>query len=181
MKVLVVGDTIIDEYHYVLPMAKSPKENVIATRYLSEERFAGETPCLPANHLASLCNGVDLITCLGGPESHEEFIRAHLKPDNVAPTFFYRADAPTVVKRRFVEEVLQAKTLRGLLSQARSDLDGPRGRDSRLSRVDPLPLRPRARDGLRPWDDRTQDDPDALHPVAVLGGQYPIQQRTGTI
>ena len=41
LRVLVVGDTIIDEYHYVVPMAKSPKENVIATRYVSEEQFAG--------------------------------------------------------------------------------------------------------------------------------------------
>ncbi len=30
---LVVGDAIIDEYQYVLPMHKPPKENMIATRY----------------------------------------------------------------------------------------------------------------------------------------------------
>lgn len=33
LKVLVVGDAIIDDYRYVTPMGKSPKENLIATRF----------------------------------------------------------------------------------------------------------------------------------------------------
>jgi rfaE bifunctional protein nucleotidyltransferase chain/domain len=107
LRVLVVGDTIIDEYHYVTPMAKSPKENVIATRYVSEERFAGGV-LAAANHTASLCDRVDLFTCLGGPESHEEFVRRHLKP-NVGISIFERDDAPTVVKRRFVDESYKRK------------------------------------------------------------------------
>ena len=31
---LVVGDAIIDEYQYVTPLGKSPKENMIAALYL---------------------------------------------------------------------------------------------------------------------------------------------------
>jgi rfaE bifunctional protein nucleotidyltransferase chain/domain len=107
LRVLVVGDTIIDEYHYVQPMAKSPKENVIATRYISEERFAGGV-LAAANHTANLCDRVDLFTCLGGPESHEGFIRGHLKR-NVGLTIFERDDAPTVVKRRFVDDSYKRK------------------------------------------------------------------------
>src|SRR5579862_5276333 len=40
-RVLIVGDAIIDEYQYVLPMHKTPKENMIATRYQDRELFAG--------------------------------------------------------------------------------------------------------------------------------------------
>src|ERR1700761_5001917 len=36
-RVLIVGDAIIDEYQYVFPMHKSPKENMIATRYQDRE------------------------------------------------------------------------------------------------------------------------------------------------
>ena len=40
-KVLVMGDGIIDEYVYVRPQGKSPKENIISNRVISSERFRG--------------------------------------------------------------------------------------------------------------------------------------------
>lgn len=100
-KTLVIGDTILDEYHYCTPMGKSPKENIITTRYLSEERFAGGV-LAAANHVASICNKVQLITCLGKEDSKEDFIKEKLKK-NVSHKIFFRQDAPTIIKRRFVE------------------------------------------------------------------------------
>ena len=101
MKVLVIGDTIVDQYHYCRSLGKSPKENIITTRYLEEETFAGGA-LAAANHVAGFCQDVHLVTCLGRQNSYEEFILTHLKP-NIKPKFFYREDAPTVVKRRFIE------------------------------------------------------------------------------
>lgn len=106
-KVLVIGDTIIDEYHYCSPMGKSPKENIIVTRHTSEERFAGGV-LAATNHVAGFCSQVDMITCLGEENSHEEFVRSHLKR-NVNPTLFFRKNAPTIVKRRFVESAFLRK------------------------------------------------------------------------
>ncbi len=63
-RVLLVGDAIIDEYQYVLPMGKTPKENMIATRYQDRELFAGGV-FAAANHIASFCAQVDVVTCLG--------------------------------------------------------------------------------------------------------------------
>ncbi len=107
MKVLVIGDTIIDEYHYCNPMGKSPKVTMITAKYLQEETFAGGV-LAAANHVAGFCEDVHLITCLGAQNNYEDFILAHLKP-NIKPKFFYREDAPTVVKRRFVEPVFVSK------------------------------------------------------------------------
>jgi rfaE bifunctional protein nucleotidyltransferase chain/domain len=107
LRVLVIGDAIIDEYHYCEPMGKSPKEMLVATRYLREEHYAGGIMAC-ANHLAGFCDRVDLVTCLGTRDSREEFIRSHLKP-NVTPTFFYRHDTATVIKRRFVEQAFLSK------------------------------------------------------------------------
>lgn len=101
LRVLVVGDAIIDEYHYIIPMAKAAKENMIAARYQDEERFAGGV-FATANHLASFCKQVDIVTCLGARDSKEDFIRAHLKP-NVGMKTVYRAEGPTTTKRRFVD------------------------------------------------------------------------------
>ncbi len=107
MKVLVVGDTIIDEYHYCVPMGKAWKETVIATRYVNQESFAGGVLAC-ANHIGGFCDRVGLVTCLGEENSREDFIRAHLKK-TVEPRFFYRQDAPTVVKRRYVDHAFLSK------------------------------------------------------------------------
>ncbi len=106
-KVLVIGEAIIDDYHYVRAMHKSPKETIIATRYESEEAFPGGVLAC-ANHVAGYCEAVDVVTFLGKEDSKEEFIRKHLKP-NVVPTFFYHPSAPTIVKRRFVDPAFLTK------------------------------------------------------------------------
>ena len=107
MKVLVIGDTIIDEYHYCKGVNKPPKDNIISTKFISEERFAGGVLAC-ANHLAGFCGKVDLVTCLGSVDSKEDYILEHLKP-NIRHKFFYRSDTCTVVKRRFVDPVFLTK------------------------------------------------------------------------
>jgi cytidyltransferase-like protein len=107
LKVLVIGEAIIDEYHYVQSMEKSPKELLVTTRYLREERFAGGILAC-ANHAAGFCGQVDVVTVLGASDSHEEFVRRHLKP-RITPTFFYRENTGTIVKRRYVEQAFLNK------------------------------------------------------------------------
>jgi rfaE bifunctional protein kinase chain/domain/rfaE bifunctional protein nucleotidyltransferase chain/domain len=102
LKVLVIGDAIIDEYHYCLPMGKSSKEHLVVNRYTSEEMFAGGS-LATANNVASICGQVDLVTVLGREDSKEDFIRSRLAP-NIRPRFFYRSDTNTIIKRRFVSE-----------------------------------------------------------------------------
>ena len=107
MRVLVVGEAIVDEYVYVEQMGKSSKEPVLAMRYLSTEQFAGGTLAI-ANHMAAFVDNVSLVTFLGATDSHEGFVREHLAP-NVSSTFFSKKDSPTIVKRRYVENYLLSK------------------------------------------------------------------------
>lgn len=100
MKVLVIGDAIIDEYHYCSPMGKSSKSEIVVNKYDSKEIFAGGA-LATANNVASICGDVDLYTVLGADNSFKEFIKKHLS-SNVNPHFFYRREAETTVKRRFV-------------------------------------------------------------------------------
>lgn len=100
-KILMVGETIVDEYHYVQPMGKAAKENIIATRFESVEVFAGGV-IAAANHAASFCKEVEIVTCLGANDPTEKVIRAALKP-NVTLTPVYLEGVPTVRKVRFVD------------------------------------------------------------------------------
>jgi rfaE bifunctional protein nucleotidyltransferase chain/domain len=101
LKVLVVGDAIIDQYHYIKALGQVGKGNAMAVKYESEEQFAGGAMAV-ANHLAGFSDSVSLVTGLGKLETHEAFIRSKLLP-NVTPEFFYINDAQTVTKRRFVD------------------------------------------------------------------------------
>jgi rfaE bifunctional protein nucleotidyltransferase chain/domain len=106
-RVLLVGDAIIDVYQYVLPMGKTPKEYVIATRYQDEEAFAGGV-FAAANHVASFCREVDVITCVGDDDEHQDLVRSSLKP-NVRLKAFERHGSPTTFKRRFIDPTTMRK------------------------------------------------------------------------
>ena len=102
LKVLVVGDAIIDEYRYVTPMGKSPKENMIATRFEGVESFAGGA-IATANHLAGLCGQVDLLTCFGENEADEELISKGLN-EKITLHQIKRRQVPTTRKVRFIDK-----------------------------------------------------------------------------
>lgn len=102
LKVLVVGDAIIDDYRYVTPMGKSPKENLIATRFEEAETFAGGV-IATANHVAALCKQVHVMTCLGDAPGDEESIFARLQP-NVRLVPVRRTGTPTTRKIRFIDK-----------------------------------------------------------------------------
>lgn len=102
LKVLIIGEAIVDEYNYCAPLGKSPKEAIVSHRHLRSEVHAGGALAC-ANHLAGFCADVHLVTCLGGEDSREPFVRERLKP-NVSPRFFVRPGVPTIVKRRYLWE-----------------------------------------------------------------------------
>ena len=107
LRVLVIGDTIIDEYYYCFPLGKSSKEHLVVNRYDSKEKFAGGS-LATANNAASVCGQVDLVTVLGDKKSYQSFIESKLSP-NVRPVFFYRSDTGTIVKRRYVSKIQNRK------------------------------------------------------------------------
>ena len=101
MHVVLVGDMIIDEYQYVSALGKSSKENIVATLFKNREQFAGGV-IAAANHVASFCKSVEIVTALGGVDYPEEFIRAHLRP-NITLTPIRIDGRPTTRKLRFIE------------------------------------------------------------------------------
>jgi rfaE bifunctional protein kinase chain/domain/rfaE bifunctional protein nucleotidyltransferase chain/domain len=107
LKILVIGETIIDEYNYCEPIGMTTKDPIIAVKYLSKEKFAGGV-LAAANHLANFCHSVDIITMLGEFETDEQYVRDTLNPA-ITPVFFYKRNSPTIVKRRFIDNYLSQK------------------------------------------------------------------------
>jgi len=55
----VVGDAIVDEYVYVRPLGRSPKENIISNMILRKESFRGGV-FAAAEHLKGFCKSVEI-------------------------------------------------------------------------------------------------------------------------
>ncbi|MFC1679213.1 PfkB family carbohydrate kinase [Elusimicrobiota bacterium] len=107
LKVLVVGEAILDQYCYCEPVGKSPKQTVVSTKFLSQESFAGGA-IATANHVAGFCKSATLLTTLGPDASEEEFIRSKLRR-NTNIKVVRTEDRPTVRKRRFLEPSFMGK------------------------------------------------------------------------
>lgn len=107
LKVLVIGETIVDEYQFCSVMGKSGKEPVLAALHNRTEQYAGGVLAI-ANHASNFCDNVGLLSALGEVGSCEEFVRANLNK-NIKAHFVRIPGAPTIMKRRFLEEHLAAK------------------------------------------------------------------------
>ncbi len=101
LNVLVLGEAILDQYHYCQPLAKTPKDSIVAVKHQSEEDFAGGTLAI-ANHLANFCRQVSLISIIGNEEEHQRYFRSKLA-SNVEFIPIIADDRTTIIKRRFVE------------------------------------------------------------------------------
>ncbi len=101
LKVLVIGEAIIDEYQYCETLGKSGKEPILAFRALGRERFAGGVLAI-ANHVAAFSDHIGVLTFLGATDTQEAFIREKVNA-KVEKMFLYAPNCPTMIKRRFVE------------------------------------------------------------------------------
>ena len=64
MKVLVVGETIIDEYAFCEALGKSGKEPVLVLRDLKKEKYVGGAAAV-SRHISDFCSSITLLTMIG--------------------------------------------------------------------------------------------------------------------
>lgn len=107
LRILLIGDGIIDEYHYCEAMGRSAKAPLVVQKYITQEVFAGGAFAI-ANHLAGVCSDVHLVSLLGIDSTREDFIRVNIKP-NVTMKFFYRDNCSTIVKKRYINQYSNQK------------------------------------------------------------------------
>jgi hypothetical protein len=60
LKILVIGEAIVDEYSYCTPIGKAPKDPIISAKHIRLERHAGGVLAC-ANHVAGFCDEVHLL------------------------------------------------------------------------------------------------------------------------
>jgi len=121
LKVLVVGETIIDEYIFCEALGKSGKEPVMVLRDLEMDQYSGGAAAI-ARHLSDFCGTISLLSMLGEKKIHEGFVINSL-PANIEPYFIYKDDSPTITKKRYVDYISKSKSL-GVYSINDSQMNG---------------------------------------------------------
>lgn len=107
MKVLVIGDAIIDEYQYSEPLGQSGKGLHMVSRCLEKEVFLGGSLII-ANHVAQFSKHVTLLTAVGKECPYLNFISQNLDA-NVKQELAYLDETTSLIKKRYV--IKDGKTL----------------------------------------------------------------------
>ena len=101
VNVMVIGESIIDEYIFCEVLGRSTKDPLLAFKYGSMETYAGGSLAV-ANHVAGLCGDVRLVTLLGERDSRQKFVKEHLNR-KIQLSAMRQVGAPTIHKRRYLD------------------------------------------------------------------------------
>jgi len=106
LKVLVIGETIIDKYIFCETVGKASKEPMLVLRKNFSEIFLGGAASI-AQNIAKLSKNVDFLTEMGPENNYKIFINQKLK--NIKK-FIYRKKN-TIEKTRYVDEISNSKII----------------------------------------------------------------------
>lgn len=100
IRVLIIGDSIIDEYVFCKQMGNSGKEPLIAYKFLNSEMHLGGVFAV-ANHVAGFSNNVSVLTCIGG--NTYEMVENSLD-HSIERNIFFQNNCKTIIKRRYIDD-----------------------------------------------------------------------------
>ena len=109
LKVLVIGEAIIDQYVFCETLGKSGKEPVLVLRDQETKEYLGGSIAI-ARHLSDFCKKVSLLSFLGEDNEYKSFIEDNVEK-NINLNFLTKSNSPTIVKRRFVDSIDRRKVL----------------------------------------------------------------------
>jgi len=109
LKVLLVGEVIIDEYIFCNTVGKSGKEPVLTNQKLYSERYAGGI-LAAANQVSDFCKEGKVLSYLGDRDDQKQFINENIST-NINIDCIIKSNSPTILKTRFIDDYTKTKTL----------------------------------------------------------------------
>lgn len=109
IKVLIIGETIIDQYVFCEALGKSGKEPMLVLRDIKTEEYLGGAAVL-ARHLSPFCKKATLLSMVGEKGEYLQDIKKRL-PKNINFRYIRKKNSPTILKRRFLDSVSNNKVL----------------------------------------------------------------------
>ncbi len=109
LKVLVVGEVIIDEYIFSDTVGKSGKEPILINKKINSEKYAGGSISI-ANHAASFTKEVKVLSYIGQKSEDLKFIKSNLQK-NVKFEYVNKINSRTILKTRIVDNYTKNKII----------------------------------------------------------------------
>lgn len=100
LKVLVLGDVIIDRYTYCTVQGLISKDMAYSARHNKTEDYLGGSVAI-ARHLASFSKNVTLMSIIGSEQDINQSIQGQLS-DKVKLKLYQSVDKDTIIKQRFL-------------------------------------------------------------------------------
>ena len=107
LKILVIGETIIDQYNFCEAIGKSGKEPILVLKEIQKEQYFGGVLSI-ARNLSEFSNKITVLSTIGEKKDYLKDINKQL-PKNIKTNFIYKENSPTIVKRRYVDRVSNGK------------------------------------------------------------------------
>jgi len=109
LKVLIIGETIIDQYIFCEALGKSGKEPILVLKDIKTENYLGGAAAI-SRHLSTFCSKTSLLSMLGEKSEFYKEINTKL-PKNVKFDYIKKKNSSTILKKRFLDHISNNKVL----------------------------------------------------------------------
>ena len=107
LKVLILGEIIIDHYYFCETLGKSGKDPVLQMHEQNEEVYLGGAGAIAGN-VSQFCKNVTLMSMIGDDNKYLNFIKKKL-PKNVNLKLINKKGSPTIIKKKYVDIITNNK------------------------------------------------------------------------
>ena len=109
LKVLVIGEVIIDKYVFCEALGKSGKEPMLVLRNIKTEEYLGGSAAI-SKHLSEFTKKVTLYGMIGDQDNYFHKIRKEI-PKKINFSYLKKKNSPTIIKKRFLDNIGNKKVL----------------------------------------------------------------------
>ncbi len=107
LKILLVGEVIIDEYIFCDTIGKSGKEPVLISKKGETKKYAGGI-LAASKQVSDFCKDGKILSYLGDSQEQNKFIETSLGT-NITFDFINKSNSPTILKTRFIDNYTKSK------------------------------------------------------------------------
>ncbi len=109
LKILIIGETIIDQYNFCEAVGKSGKEPMLVLKDIKNEQYFGGVLSI-AKNLSQFSKKISIISMLGEKKEFSNEIKKDL-PKNIKTKFIFKKNSPTILKKRYIDHLSKNKII----------------------------------------------------------------------
>ncbi len=109
LKILVIGETIIDQYSFCDPLNKSGKDPMLVLKHNKTEEYLGGAIAI-VKHLENFSKKITLLTMLGEKMEYRNKIKKEISK-TTRLEIINKKNSKTIIKKRYLDEISNNKLL----------------------------------------------------------------------